>query len=199
MDEKTEELRDIFMSVSETETVTERQEDDRGSLADDQRDRDRLESVIAAMRERYDFDTPLSDDDLCRIARRFFDDESDDQIADALDTDPHEIFVARTDLHLTRESEYDPPDLPDDLRQQLLADDTDLAAFATEHDTDPDTLSRHRRAITSRNRELRANHRYRDQFAELLADTDLSQRMADEVREDGLDDATDGMETNVSF
>jgi hypothetical protein len=41
--------------------------------------------------------------------------------------------------------------------------------------------------------------RFRQEFERLLGDGDLADRLTDGVHEDGLDDATEGMETNVSF
>jgi len=46
MDEKTEELRDIFIDVTDEDTVTESQEETRGSLIDREGIRDRLEGVV---------------------------------------------------------------------------------------------------------------------------------------------------------
>ena len=58
MNEKTEELRDIFTDVTDGEdTITESQEDTRGSLERDERsDEERLRSVVQQMRERYAFE-----------------------------------------------------------------------------------------------------------------------------------------------
>jgi len=86
MNDKTEELRDIFTDVTDgEETVTESQENTRGSLERDERsDEDRLESVVQQMRERYEFETSLSDNELITVARAFYDDRSDDEVADEL-------------------------------------------------------------------------------------------------------------------
>jgi hypothetical protein len=45
----------------------------------------------------------------------------------------------------------------------------------------------------------RVNGRFTDEFAELLTDADLEEGLTDDVKDDGLDEATEGMETNVSF
>src|SRR6056297_1689759 len=60
MDEKTEELRDIFMDVTDESTVTEQQEETHGSLSSETEVDERLEDVVARMRDRYDFGTTLS-------------------------------------------------------------------------------------------------------------------------------------------
>jgi hypothetical protein len=41
--------------------------------------------------------------------------------------------------------------------------------------------------------------RYRDEFARILDDRDLSDQLTKEIRESGLRDATEDIETNVSF
>ncbi len=65
MDEKTAELRDIFVDDAGEEAVTETQEASRGSLADTDEASvtDRLGDVVARMRERYEFQTELADED----------------------------------------------------------------------------------------------------------------------------------------
>ena len=62
MDEKTAELRDIFVEVTDEETVTESQEESPGSLADrDEADEERLAALVGTMRERCSFETELAD------------------------------------------------------------------------------------------------------------------------------------------
>ena len=63
MDEKTSDLRDIFVETTGSDTVTERQAESRGTLTD--RDEaavdERVRELVATMRERYDFSTDLDD------------------------------------------------------------------------------------------------------------------------------------------
>lgn len=199
MDEKTEELRDIFMSVSDEETVTERQEEARGSLSDDGPGTDEIEDVVATMRERYDFDSSLSDAEFCRVVEEFYDGADDEGIADAIDADAEAAFVARMDLHLLTDDDLDPDSFdPDRARERLDAVD-DPEAVAEALSADPDEMRRFRRALRARNESLRASERFRQRFEDLIGDVDLSRRLASDVREDGLEDATEGMETDVSF
>ncbi len=193
MDEKTEQLRDIFTSVTDEESVTESQDDTRGSLERDERSIDeRLEGVVGRMRERYGFEVGLGTEELVAVAKRFYADESDDAIADALGVDTEEVFEGRLALHLVDEGDADGVDLTA-LRE---ADDATLAA---EHGVDVDRIRRYRRIAAARERSRAANDRYREEFDDLLGDTGLTTRMARDVREDGLEDATEGMETDVSF
>ncbi len=128
MNDKTEELRDIFTDVTDgEETVTESQENTRGSLERDERsDADRLESVVQQMRERYEFETELSDDELIRVARAFYDGTSDVEIADELGVEAAEVFEARLSLHLVGEDDADEVDLA--AIRDREEDDTTLAA-----------------------------------------------------------------------
>jgi len=168
MDDKTAELRDIFLDATGgEETVTERQAERRGSLVDGD-DPDavdaRLRDLVATMRERYDFDTDLDPDAYVALIRGFYDGADDATLADALDLSTEAVLRARLDCHLVREDDDETP--------------------AVE---------------ASREQAVRANHRFRDAFADLLTDDDLSDRLASDSREDGLREATEDIETDVSF
>jgi hypothetical protein len=200
MDDKTRELRDIFVDVAGEETVTEPQAEARGSLADEDEEHvaERLEGVIARMRGRYEFDSGFGEDSLYAVVRYFYDEESDETIAAVLDATPQEVFVARTDLHLLREEDIEAPFDLDELRELLDAGYT-LDEIAAELDADESTVRRYRRVVHTRRESRRVNGRFRDEFEEILTDVDLGTRLTEDVRETGLEDATDGMETDVSF
>jgi hypothetical protein len=197
MDEKTEELRDIFTSVTDGEaTVTESQEDTRGSLEKDERSvEDRLADLIDQMRERYAFETDLSTAELRTVAQGFYEDRSDAAIAQDLGVDADAVFEARMSLHLYDDADVDGIDLSG-FRE---AADRGTAALAAEYAVDPAQIERYRRVLAARDESIAANDRYRDEFESLLADADLSSHMTSDVRDDGLEDATEGMETDVSF
>ncbi|WP_254864397.1 conditioned medium-induced protein 4 [Halovivax gelatinilyticus] len=195
MDEKTEELREIFTSVTDEETVTESQEAGRGSLEKDDRTiEERVAGVVGQMRERYAFDTALTDEELVSVVHRFYEDESDGAIAADLGVAEDEIFEARMALHLVRSAEL--PDL--DLVTLREREDGD-EMLADEFDVTVEEIRRYRELARAQAESRAANDRYRDEFESLLSDSDLTSRMAADVREDGLEDATEGMETDVSF
>ncbi|WP_254766241.1 conditioned medium-induced protein 4 [Salinilacihabitans rarus] len=196
MDEKTQELRDIFTSVTDgEETVTESQEDTRGSLEKDERTvEERLERVVARMRERYGFETPLSDGELIAVAKGFYDDRTDAELAADLGVDEADVFEARMALHLVSEADADEVDLV-----AIRARDEDDATLAAEYDVSEAQIRRYRRVAAAKDESRAANDRYRDEFDSILGDSELASRMATDVREDGLEDATEGMETDVSF
>ncbi len=196
MNEKTEELRDIFTSVTDgEETVTESQTASRGSLEKDERTNDeRLESVVTQMRERYDFETPLTNEELIAVAKGFYEGMSDEEIAGELDATEADVFDARLSLHLVDEADADEVDLV-----AIRERDEDPATLADEYDASEEQIRRYRRIAAARDESRAANDRYRDEFDSILADSDLTQRLASDVREDGLEDATEGMETDVSL
>lgn len=199
MDDKTEELRDIFVEATEAETITETQEESHGSLTEDeQRTNEQLESVIARMREAYEFRTDLPDEALRELVRGFYADRTDDELADDLGCATDEVFDARMDLHLLRDADTDAPIDLVDLRD-LLVDDRSTGEIAEELDVSTATVRRYRTIVETENRARRVSHRYRSEFEDALPDAELSARHTADAREDGLEEATDGMETNVSF
>lgn len=197
LDEKTEELRDLFLDVTEEETVTERQEETPGSLTDERSVEERLTAVIEQMHETYEFDTDWSIEEYRRLVRGFFDSETDD-LAAAFDADEDELFRARMDLHLLREEDATFPFELRELRERLAAGATP-GDVAREFDIDEGTVRRARRVQRAREEARTANDRYRDEFEELVADGDLSNRLARDAREDGLQEATEGMENDIEM
>lgn len=198
MDEKTEELRDIFLQVADEEAVTEHQRDDRGSL-DTDRDTDaELREVIGEMREFYEFDTALDDDQLVALVSAFYDGVSDEELAETLDTDERSVRRARFDLHLVRDQEREASfDLSAAVK--AAASGTTIDELSERFGVDEATLRRHLRIHDVDKRSRQANQRFRDAFDSILADAELASRMVQETHRDGLDDATEGLETNVSF
>lgn len=200
MDEKTEELRDLFIEVTEADTVTETQEESHGSLASEAEIRERLASAIADMRADLGFETGLDDADLVALVRRFYADDGDAEIAAALDADEDAVAAARLDLHLLRDDDADPGFDLDALRDRL--DDSDATAdaeIADALDADEATVRWHRRVLAARTERQRVTDRYRDEFRTILQDRDLAERMTENVQQDGLEDATDGMENELQL
>ncbi|WP_273838301.1 conditioned medium-induced protein 4 [Halococcus sp. PRR34] len=223
MDEKTEELRDIFVDVTDESTVTERQEDTPGSLARDEPAAERVEGVVASMRERYDFDTDLPDAALADLVEGFYDglddaalaeraaeaaneDDADEEtgsdVSEAETTEPpdlsrRDVFRARMDLHLVREADTDAPFALGDLRDRLTNDES-IDEIAADLDAAESTVRRYRRVLETQAERRRVGDRFREEFDEILADADLAS-LTEDVTRDGLDDATDGMENDLSF
>lgn len=197
MDEKTEELRDLFLDVADDGTVTETQEETPGSLTDERPEDERLDDVIGRMEERYAFDTDLDSERYRRLVRGFFDEESDADLAAELEVDEESIARARMDLHLLRESDTE---FPFELRElrRLRTDEADGDPIE-ELDTDEATLERAIRVVETQDEARTANDRFRDEFEEIVTDGDLSSQLARDAREDGLEEATEGMENDLSM
>ena len=210
MDEKTEELRDVFVDATGSETVTERQEASRGSLVD--RDDDAVEArvaeLVATMRERGEFGrgsdgSRLDDGDYERVVRGFFDDEDDEAIADALGGGGAGITAravrdARLGLHLVTEADRDGPFEYAALKR-LLAADRETEAVAAALDADVDVVREFVPVARADLASTRVNDRFRDEFRDLLTDADMEASHAATAREDGLREATEDIETDVSL
>lgn len=199
MDNRTAELRDIFIDTTGSDTVTESQEESRGSLTEDHtHTSERVAEIIDTMRDKYTFVSGLEDDALQQVVERFFEGEGDDDIASALDVDEETVFHARMDLHLVREDDREAPFDLDELRA-LLVEEVPLDERATSLKSDESTVAHYSTVIEADIESTRANDRFHDEFEELLTDSALSNRMAQDAREDGLREATEDIETNVSF
>lgn len=199
MDEKTEQLRDIFLSVSDEETVTERQSAARGSLVDEPVDEADLAELVATMRERYEFATDLDDEALAAVARGFYAGESDTGIGRELgDVSAGTVRRARLDLHLVTDRDLDAPFDLDELRS-LREDDPRTSELAEALDVSPSTVRKYARALDAQQRRRLVGDRFREEFDRLLGDGELSEQLTAAVKESGLREATEDMETNVSF
>jgi hypothetical protein len=198
MDEKTEELRDIFMTVSDEETVTETQAETRGSLVgtDDEDVADQLRTVVDRLRAHAAFDTDLATETYVALVRAFYEGATDAETAERLDLDPSTVFRARLDLHLVGDADTDAPFDVSVLRRRREADD---ATLSTELGVDADTVAHYRRVVAAQDAARAANHRFQREFDELLTDADLSGQFTDGVHEDGLEEAAEDIETDVSF
>lgn len=198
MDEKTAELRDIFLSVSDEEMVTESQEDGRGSLTDDSDSTEsQLLSVIDQLREKFGFTTEISETKRRLLVERFYDDETDERIADELELDPETVFAARMDLHLIRDEE---PALSESVIDKLRTNsDTAPATLADQLELSTAEVQRARAVLETKDRSRRVSQRFRTAFDEIMTDIELTDQYATDAHTDGLDDATEGAETDVDF
>ena len=198
MDEKTEELRDIFIDTTGADTVTESQEESRGSLADESDDPDRVRAVLAELHEADEPRTDLSLDEYETVTRLFFDDADDDRVAAELGVSPAVATQARLDCHLVRESDRDAPFDLSRLRS-LVIEGVEPADCAERLGVDIDLVEQYLPVVQTDIASTRVNDRFRDELGELLSDEDLGERLAAPAREDGLEEATEDIETNVSF
>jgi hypothetical protein len=200
MDDKTAELRDVFLDTTGTETVTERQSEPRGSLVDTvdpERVTARLRDQLDAMRRRYDFRTDLGTAAYLGLVDGFHEGATDAELAERLGVERAAVVRARLDCHLVRESDRAHPDFAA-IRDRIV-DGADDATVAAALDCDPEAVTHVRRVVTADREATRANERFRGAFADLLTDADLSGRLVGDSREDGLREATEDIETDVSL
>jgi hypothetical protein len=199
MDDKTAELRDIFIDATGSDTVTESQSESPGSLTDTGGDAThRLLELIGRMQERYAFETAFDDETLSQVVQLYYAEYADREIAAELEADVDSVFEARLDLHLVGESDRDAEFDLDDLRR-LIVEDVPLAERADELAISEETARHYSSVVEADLRSTRANERFRDEFRELLTDSDLTGQLARDAREDGLQEATEDLETDVSF
>lgn len=199
MDDKTSELRDIFIDATGSDTVTESQSESPGSLTDTGADAtDRLLELIDRMRERYEFDTDLTDETLSQLVQLYYTDHSDREIAAELEVDAESVFEARLDLHLVRDADRDGEFDLDALRR-LIVEDVPQTERADQLEITEETARHYSEVLKADLRSTRANERFRDEFRELLTDSDLTDQLARDAREDGLEEATEDLETDTSF
>lgn len=197
MDEKTAELRDIFVETTGEEEVTAAQSADRGSLLDDPDD-DRVREVLSRLREETAVATALSLAEHERVVRLFFRTDSDAEIAAELDFDPEVVRQARLDAHLVRETDRQVSFDRERLRR-LVAEGVSATEAARAVDADEATVTRHTAVIEAELASRRHNHRFRDELVQLLSDAPLSERLATDTRDDGLEEAAEDIETNVKL
>lgn len=201
MDDRTEELKELFVETTGEESVTESQEEGTGELSDEVAAADapeRVRELVARMRKRYEFATKLDDEALTELVVGFYADESDEELAEHLNVDEETVFTARLDLHLLREADREAPFPFDELRE-MVVEDVQLAERIERLDGDPKTVERYSRVAEADRRSTRANHRFVDEFAELLTDTELTDSHAATARDDGLEEAAEDIETNTQL
>jgi len=200
MTEKTEELKDIFVSVTDEETVTESQSESRGSLARDEEGvEQRLAAVVGRIRKRFEFRTSLDDERLAAVVREFFEGSDDAAIGATLELEEATVRRARLDCHLLRET-----DAPEDVDMGALRSRVDdpLAtehpsdgAFAAALDADREAVERAREVLAARARARSVSHRFHAEFEDVIAEAGLASRMTESVRDDGLDEATEDIDS----
>jgi hypothetical protein len=199
MDEKSERLRDIFVDVTDEESVTESQEAGKGSLLDRGEGVERrLREVIAAMEDRFGFEAALDTDPRVRLVRAYYRGTDDEGIVEELDEPVETVVRARTEMHLLREREVTFPFDRDAFRHRVEAE-ASAETLAEEFGVSPVAARRYRRAIRIERRATTANERYRDAFDEILTDADISDHLAQRVHDDGLREAAEDIETDVQF
>ncbi|MFB6282903.1 MAG: conditioned medium-induced protein 4 [Halobacteria archaeon] len=198
--EKAEELRDLFLEVTDESTVTEEKEETRGTLKHEEEVEEEIGEVIEKVVDEYDVSTKLDRDQLILVVRGYYNDLSDTEIAEKIGDKKLNKTVkrARVKLHLFRDSDFDAPFEMDRLRE-LHENDVSTADAAEELDVSASTVRSYRNVVEAENQAKEADYSYRDEFEAVLEDRELQQHMTDSAKVDGLEDATEDMEVDLDM
>lgn len=199
-EKKAEELRDIFVDVTDESTVTEEREEERGTLPGEDEIDDEITEIVDEMRDEHDFETSLEDDEIVQVVRLYHDDESDAEIARELGDDSLDKTVrrARIGLHLFRDSDFDAP-FDIDRLEQLLDEEATNSEIADELGVSSSTVRSYRRAVEARRRSEEVDNEYAERFEAVLEDRDISERFTPDAKRDGLEGATEDAEVDVDL
>jgi hypothetical protein len=199
-EKKAEELRDIFVDVTDESTVTEEREEERGTLPGEDEIDDEITDIVDEMRDEHGFETSLEDDEIVQVVRLYHDDESDAEIARELGDDSLDKTVrrARIGLHLFRDSDFDAPFEIDRLEQLLDEEATNLE-IANELGVSSSTVRSYRRAVEARRRSEEVDNEYAERFEAVLEDREISERFTPDAKRDGLEGATEDAEVDVDL
>ncbi|TKX77396.1 hypothetical protein EXE53_26810, partial [Halorubrum sp. SD626R] len=120
---------------------------------------------------------------------------------EAREPDPEAVRDARLDLHLVcdRDREVDGDAFAYGDVKRLTAAGRSIVECTEALDADPDTVARYARVARVDLTSTRANDRFRDEFRDLLTDAEIEGSHAADAREDGLEEATEDIETDVSL
>lgn len=199
-EKKAEELRDIFVEVTDESTVTEEREEERGTLRTEDEIEEEVRSVVEEMIEEYDIETKLDVDQLVKVVRLYYDDTSDAEIARELGDGSLDKTVrrARISLHLLHDSDLDAPFDIDEL-ERLLDEGATTTECADELDVSASTVRSYRDAVEARRRSEEANEKYVERFEEVIEERDISEKFTSDAKKDGLEGATEDAEVDVDL
>jgi hypothetical protein len=198
MGDRTEELRELFESVTGTETVTERQAASRGTLASSEEVREALEAAVERMRENLVFETALSTAQLATVVEGFYDGATDAEIAASLDVPAETVARARLDLHLVRADER-PPESAIDRLKAIEADAETVPAVAAALDQSESTVRRWLAVRATQAERRQVADRYRQAFESALGDQDIAERLTASLEETGMDEVVADQEVDVDM
>ncbi|MDY6779128.1 MAG: conditioned medium-induced protein 4 [Halobacteria archaeon] len=198
--EKAEELRDLFVEVTDESTVTEEQREKRGTLKDDEEIDEEVREIVEEMTDEYGIRTKLDTDQLVDLVRLYYEDLSDTEIARELgDEDLNKtVSRARIKLHLLRESDFDAPFDVDELRD-LLDEERSTSEMADELGVSESTVRSYANVVEAERESERVDHEYVERFEAVVEDREISEQMTSAAKDDGLTDATEDMEVDVDM
>lgn len=199
-EKKAEELRDIFVDVTDESTVTEEREEERGTLPGKDEIDDEIKEIVDEMRDEYGFETSLDDDEVVRVVRLYHEEASDAEIARELGDDSLDKTVrrARVGLHLFRDSDFDAPFGIERL-EEYIDEGAKNSEIAEELGVSSSTVRSYRRAVEARQESDEAESKYKERFKAVLEDREISERFTPDAKRDGLEGATEDAEVDVDL
>ncbi|MFB6086368.1 MAG: hypothetical protein ABEJ84_06130 [Halodesulfurarchaeum sp.] len=212
MPDRTEKLRDLFESVTGTETVTERQRQAHGSLGSETEPVAAIADTIEEMATALSFETALPRSALLRVVQGYYRGQTDGELAEAIrrELDPVEpgpdpdaidektIARARLDLHLVREDERPGEAAVPHLRD--VEEGTETVSTVAERLDRTESTVRHWLAVRETQAERRrVADRYRQAFESALGDRDIADRLTASLEETGLEESLEDQEVDVDL
>jgi len=190
MGDKTEQLKELFLKVSKSTKVVEKQAIQHGDLKGSSEIERVLQGVVLEMVERYNIQTKLAPDQLAAVVRHFYKGLSDTEIAEELGDRALNKTVsrARIKLHLFRESDLKPPFDEKEFMQQAEAG-CSVKEMSERLSVAPSTISEYKNIFECRGAAKRDG--YTKRFEEILSDQEVSEKMVSHISKDGLQDTMD--------
>ena len=199
-EKKAEELRDIFVDVTDESTVTEEREEERGTLPGEDEIDNEIKEIVEEMRDEHGFETSLDDDEVVSVVRLYHDGASDAEIARELGDDSLDKTVrrARIGLHLFRDSDFDAP-FDINRLEELLGEEETNSEIADEVGVSSSTVRSYRRVVEARQQSEDVDGEYAERFEAVLEDREISEKFTPDAKRDGLEGATEDAEVDVDL
>jgi hypothetical protein len=190
MSAKTEQLRDLFLKMSPSTKVIEKQARQHGDLRGSSEIDHALSEIVSEMIDRYNIQTKLSAEQLASMVRLFYKGLTDTEIAEELGDRALNKTVsrARIKLHLFRESDLRLPFDKEDF-MRLVGSGCSVKEMSEALGIAPSTISEYRNIFDCQHAAKQDG--YTKRFEEILSDQDVSERMVYHISKDGLQDAID--------
>lgn len=184
-------LTEIWNSVTDDTKTTTEQQTERGNQRDISDFDGRIRETVTEMRDRYDIQTKLSNDQLVTVVRRFFAGDTDTEIAREIGDSSLDKTVsrARVRLHLFRPKDTD-TEVNLDLLTDCFIEGHSAAVCGKKQGIAKSTANRYRRVITAQRQADRVNDEYRERFQRYCEEDDDT--LVSPSSLDGLEEAVAG-------
>lgn len=191
MSDKTEQLKELFLKISSSTKVVEKQATLHGDLKGSGEIERKLREVVSDMCKRYNVQTKLNPEQLATVVRLFYKGLSDTEIAEQLGDRALNKTVsrARIKLHLFRESDLKPPFEKQEF-SKLAEASLSVKEMSERLGVAPSTISEYKNIFECQ--AAAEKDGYTKRFEEIISDQDVSERMVTHIsKDDGLQDTMD--------